>query len=94
MAAKYYEKNPEILQRKACENYRNLFEEEKTEKHHQARERYRNLFVEKELSQQVKNKKCQHARKLYKNHYGEKRREYARERYKIFSKKLQLFVKV
>ena len=33
MGAKYYQESREMLQRKACENYQNIFEEGKNKKH-------------------------------------------------------------
>ena len=92
MAAKYFEKKKttEMLQRKARENYWNLFEEEKTEKCHQVCKRYRNHFIENELSKEVKSKKHQYARELYKNLSGEKRRE---NDIKIFLKSFDFLLK-
>ena len=80
----------EMLQRKARKNYWNLFEEEKTEKCHQVCKRYRNLFIENELSKEVKSKKHQYARELYKNLSGEKRRE---NDIKIFLKSFDFLLK-
>ena len=43
MSTKYYKKNKEILQKRACESYRNLSEEEKNKKCQNACDRYKNL---------------------------------------------------
>ena len=83
-------KTTEMLQRKARKNYWNLFEEKKIEKRHQVRKRYRNLFIENELSEEVKSKKYQYARELYKNLSGEKRRE---NDIKIFLKSFDFLLK-
>ena len=66
MAAKYYKKTKEILQRKTRKNNQNLSEEEKIKKRQYAHERYRNCFIENELNEEVKNEKRQYTCNLYK----------------------------
>ena len=44
MTTKYYQKNKEMLQRKAHENYQNLSVEEKNRKPQYACKRYRKFF--------------------------------------------------
>ena len=66
MAAKYYKKTKEILQRKTRKNNQNLSEEEKIKKRQYAHERYRNCFIENELNEEVKNEIRQYTCNLYK----------------------------
>ena len=48
LSAKYYQENKERLQRKACERYQNLSEEEKVKKCQHGFEHYKNLSGEEE----------------------------------------------
>ena len=54
MTSKYYQKSKEMLQRKECENYQNLPEEEKNKKRKNARNRYRKLSIENEFREAKK----------------------------------------
>ena len=57
----YYQKSKGRLQRKTCERYEDLSEEERNKKRQHAQERYINLCKEK------KRKKQQYGRERYKN---------------------------
>lgn len=50
MSAGYYEKKQEILQKKACERYEDLYEKDK-KKHQYACKRYRKLSEEEKYGQ-------------------------------------------
>lgn len=51
MSAGYYKKKQEILQKKACERYEDLYEKDKNKKHQYACKRYRKLSEEEKYGQ-------------------------------------------
>ena len=53
MSAGNYKKNEERLQKKSCERYQDLSEEEKNKKHQYVCKRYRNLSEEEKYGQYV-----------------------------------------